>query len=427
MSKATVILGSQWGDEGKGKIVDLLAVEANAVCRFNGGNNAGHTVIANGVEYDFHILPTGIINESCLSLIGNGCVVHLPDMLKEIAKNEAKGLKNWHKRLVISERAHLVFDLHQEVDGLIEGQKGSGSLGTTKKGIGPTYASKATRNGIRLCDLVNDDFSIFEAKFRNLVQYNKNMYNSMSDINVEAELELYKSIREKIKCCVKDVTLILHEMFKDPSKKILIEGANATMLDIDFGTYPYVTSSSCSIGGVCTGLGIQPKNIGEVIGIVKAYTTRVGLGAFATELTNEIGEYLQRVGKEVGVTTGRKRRCGWLDLVVLKYSNMINGFTALAITKLDILDDLAELKVAVGYKYNGQKLDSYPADMKILEKVEVEYVTFEGWKTPIKDCKTFESLPENARKYVQFIQDFLQVPVKYIGVGKEREAIIVIN
>lgn len=418
MSKATIILGSQWGDEGKGKIVDLLATQADVVCRFNGGNNAGHTVIANGIEYDFHMLPTGIINENCTSIIGNGCVVHLPDMLKEIAKNEAKGLKDWQNRLYISDRAHLVFDLHQEIDGLVEGHKGKESLGTTKKGIGPTYSSKATRNGIRVCDLAYD-FSVFESKFRALVKYNKDMYMSLSDINIDQELERYKEIREKILPCVKDVAFFMHNVLKQESKNVIIEGANAAMLDIDFGTYPYVTSSNCTIGGVCSGLGVQPRHIGEVIAIVKAYTTRVGLGAFATELTDEIGEYLQTVGKEVGVTTGRKRRCGWLDLVVLQYTTMINGYTALAITKLDILDGLKEIKVAVAYKHNGKKLDSFPASMNVLENVEVEYVTFPGWMTSIGHCRTFDALPENAKKYLNFIEEFLKVPSKFfLGVLK---------
>lgn len=426
-SKATVILGSQWGDEGKGKVVDLLALSADAVCRFNGGNNAGHTVIANGIEYDFHILPTGIINEKCLSIIGNGCVIHLPDMLREIAKNEAKGLKGWRDRLLISDRAHLVFDLHQEIDGLVEGSKGKESLGTTKKGIGPTYSSKATRNGIRVCDLMNEDFGVFESKFRALVKYSHEMYHNLKEIDIQSQLDFYKSKREEIRPCVQDVSLVLYKLFHDANKKIIIEGANATMLDIDFGTYPYVTSSNCTIGGVCTGLGIQPRYIGEVIGIVKAYTTRVGAGAFASELTNEIGEYLQTVGKEVGVTTGRKRRCGWLDLVVLKYSNLINGYTSLAITKLDILDQLDEIKIAVAYKYKGQKLETYPANMNILENVEVEYITFPGWKKSISDSRTFESLPENAQKYLKFIEEYLNVPIKWIGVGKEREAIIEIK
>ncbi len=274
MSKATVVLGSQWGDEGKGKIVDLLAVKADVVCRFNGGNNAGHTVIANGIEYDFHLLPSGIMNETCISIIGSGCVIHLPDLLKEIAKNEVKGLKNWQDRLYISDRAHLVFDLHQEIDGLIEGHKGKDSLGTTKKGIGPTYSSKATRNGVRVCDLMLD-FEIFEDKFRSLVKYSKSMYSNLSDINVDAELERYKEIREKFRPCVKDTTYILNNIFKKPNQFIIVEGANAAMLDLDYGTYPYVTSSSCTIGGVCSGLGIQPSYINDVIAIVKAYTVKI--------------------------------------------------------------------------------------------------------------------------------------------------------
>lgn len=424
MSKVTVILGSQWGDEGKGKIVDLLATKADAVCRFNGGNNAGHTVIANGIEYDFHILPSGIINEKCLSLVGNGCVIHLPDMLKEIEKNEAKGLKDWQSRLLISDRAHLVFDLHQEIDGLVESHKGKDSLGTTKKGIGPTYSSKATRNGIRVCDLMYGDFTLFEEKFKALVLYNQKMYNNLKEVDIVAELERYKNIREKIRPCVKDTTLIINELVRQQSKNIIVEGANAAMLDIDFGTYPYVTSSTCTVGGVCNGLGIPTRFVGDVIAIVKAYTTRVGLGGFASELTNEIGNHLQTVGKEVGVTTGRKRRCGWLDLVVVKYSNMINGYSHLAITKLDVLDDLEEIKIATAYKHNGKRLDSFPANINVLEQVEVEYETFKGWKTSISKCRTFDSLPENAKIYLKFIENFLQVPIKFVGVGKEREAVI---
>ena len=238
MSKATVILGSQWGDEGKGKITDLLATKSDFVCRFNGGNNAGHTVIANGIEYDFHLLPSGIINEECISIIGNGCFIHLPDLLKEIAKNEAKGLTNWKDRLYISERAHLVFDLHQEIDRLVECQKGKDSLGTTKKGIGPAYASKGNRNGIRVTDLI--DFDIFETKFRVLVKCSKEMYSDLSNIDIDAELNRYKEIREQIKPCIKDTTFILHNALMQPNKNVLIEGANATMLDLDFGTYPYV-------------------------------------------------------------------------------------------------------------------------------------------------------------------------------------------
>lgn len=253
------------------------------------------------------------------------------------------------------------------------------------------------------------------------------MYSNLNDVDIEHELAVYREIREKITPCVHDATFFLYNMLRTDNKFVIIEGANAAMLDIDFGTYPYVTSSTCTIGGICSGLGLQPKFVGDVIAIVKAYTTRVGLGAFASELLNETGEYLQRVGKEVGVTTGRKRRCGWLDLVVVKYSNMINGYTALAITKLDVLDQLSELKIAVAYKYNGKILDSFPANMNVLEKVEVEYVSFEGWKQSISDCRNFESLPENAKKYIQFIETFLEVPVRFVGVGKERESVIEIK
>jgi len=297
------------------------------------------------------------------------------------------------------------------------------SLGTTKKGIGPTYSSKATRNGIRVCDL-NGDFSIFEAKFRGLVAYSKKMHATMSTVDVDSELARYKALVEIFRPCFKDTTVLLNKLLQEPGKLIIVEGANAAMLDIDFGTYPYVTSSSCTVGGVCTGLGIAPKYVGETIAIVKAYTTRVGLGAFATELTNDIGLYLQTTGKEVGVTTGRKRRCGWLDLVVLKYSNMLNGYTALAITKLDILDGLDQIKIGIEYKIDGVALESFPSSMNQLEKVEVEYATFPGWKTPIAAVRQFDQLPANCQSYLKYIEAFLGVPIKYIGVGKEREAVI---
>lgn len=407
----TIILGSQWGDEGKGKIVDLLATKADIVCRFNGGNNAGHTVLVNGVEYDFHLLPSGIINDQCVSVIGNGCVVHLPDLMKEIEKNVAKGLKDWQSRLLISDRAHLVFDLHQEIDGLIENKRGGNgdSLGTTKKGIGPTYSSKATRNGIRVCDLV-DNFEVFEKKFRNLINYTRDAFVNLREIDIDAELARYRDLAERIRPCVRDTVFFLNDQIRNTNKWIIAEGANAAMLDLDFGTYPYVTSSSTTVAGVCSGLGIPPQFIGEVIAIVKAYTTRVGLGGFASELTDEIGEYLQTTGKEWGVTTGRKRRCGWLDLVVVQYSHMINNYSCIALTKLDVLDQLKEIKIAISYSYKGKKLDSFPANMDVLDKVEVQYKTFSGWQKSINGCTKYEELPENAKKYIEFIEEFLKVP-----------------
>lgn len=420
-NRVTVVLGAQWGDEGKGKVVDLLALNSDVVCRCQGGNNAGHTVVVNGKEFDFHLLPSGIINQKCTSVIGNGVVIHLPGLFEELKKNELKGMEGWKDRLIISDRAHLVFDIHQQVDGLQEAEKGKNSLGTTKKGIGPTYSSKASRNGIRIGDLLGD-FSIFEEKFRTLTDNYKRMFPSL-EVDVDSELVRYRKYAEQIRPLVRDTVSYLHKEIRN-GKKVLVEGANAAMLDIDFGTYPYVTSSNCSIGGVCTGLGLPPSVIGDVLGVVKAYTTRVGDGPFPTELHDETGQLLQSRGHEVGVTTRRVRRCGWLDLVVVRYTALVNGYTSLCLTKLDILDTLKEIKIGVAYKSNGKKIDYFPSSMAELSKVEVEYVTVPGWACSIEDVREMDKLPEQARNYVKVIEDYLQIPVKYIGVGQGRESII---
>jgi len=290
-NKVTVVLGAQWGDEGKGKLVDLLATDVDVVCRCQGGNNAGHTVVVNGQEFDFHLLPSGIINAKCKSIIGNGVVVHLPGLFQEIEKNVEKGLADWNSRLVISDRAHLVFDFHQQVDGMQEAEKGHKSLGTTKKGIGPAYSSKANRSGIRVADLVGN-FDSFSAKFKDLVTSYQRTFPDLN-VNVDEELKRYQQYAEKVRPLVTDTVEFLDSQLRG-NKRVLVEGANAAMLDIDFGTYPFVTSSNCSIGGVCTGLGLPPKRIGDVYGVVKAYTTRVGDGPFPTEQLNEIGEFLQK-------------------------------------------------------------------------------------------------------------------------------------
>ncbi|BES98859.1 unnamed protein product [Nesidiocoris tenuis] len=417
----TVVLGAQWGDEGKGKMVDLLAAGADLVCRCQGGNNAGHTVVVEQQEYDFHLLPSGIINPKCKSIIGNGVVVHLPGLIEELKHNEVKGLVGWKDRLLISSRAHLVFDFHQQVDGLQELEKGSQSLGTTKKGIGPAYSSKASRSGIRIADLIGD-YAAFSARFIDLANQFKRIFPVL-EVNVEQELERYKNYSDWIRPMVVETVSYLHSALRE-KKKILVEGANAAMLDIDFGTYPYVTSSNCSIGGVCTGLGLPPSAIGEVIGVVKAYTTRVGDGPFPTELKNEIGDTLQTRGGEIGVTTKRKRRCGWLDIPLLEYTCLVNGYTSLCITKLDILDLFAEIKVAVAYKLNGKRIDYFPASASELEQVEVEYLTLPGWSEKTENCRTFDELPPNAKAFVLKVEELVNVKVKWIGVGKGRESII---
>ncbi|XP_009319538.1 PREDICTED: adenylosuccinate synthetase isozyme 2 [Pygoscelis adeliae] len=392
-----------------------------------GGNNAGHTVVVDSVEYDFHLLPSGIINPKVTAFIGNGVVIHLPGLFEEAEKNlkKGKGLEGWEKRLIISDRAHIVFDFHQAADGIQEQQRqeqAGKNLGTTKKGIGPVYSSKAARSGLRMCDLVSD-FDEFSERFKVLANQYKAIYPTL-EIDIEGELKKLKGCMEKIKPMVRDGVYFMYEALHGPPKKILVEGANAALLDIDFGTYPFVTSSNCTVGGVCTGLGMPPQNVGEVYGVVKAYTTRVGIGAFPTEQNNEIGELLQMRGKEFGVTTGRKRRCGWLDLVLLRYAYMINGFTALALTKLDILDVFPEIKVGVAYKLDGEIIPHFPANQEVLNKVEVQYETLPGWDTDISNARTFDELPVNAQNYVRFIEMELGVPVKWIGVGKSRESMI---
>uniref|UniRef100_A0A8C5NDB0 Adenylosuccinate synthetase n=1 Tax=Gouania willdenowi TaxID=441366 RepID=A0A8C5NDB0_GOUWI len=404
-NKVTVVLGAQWGDEGKGKVVDLLAQDADMVCRCQGGNNAGHTVVVDTVEYDFHLLPSGIINPKVTAFIGNGVVIHLPGLFEEAAKNERKGksLEGWEKRLIISDRAHIVFDFHQAVDGVQEQQRqeqAGKNLGTTKKGIGPVYSAKAERSGLRVCDLLAD-FTQFSERYKALAQQYKAMYPTL-EIDKDGELDKLKNYVAHIKPMVRDGVHYMYEALHGPPKKILVEGANAALLDIDFGTYPFVTSSNCTVGGVCTGLGMPPQNIGEVYGVVKAYTTRVGIGAFPSEQSNEIGELLQTRGKEVGVTTGRKRRCGWLDLVLIKYAHMINGFTLYLIS---------------------QKNAKHP-NQEVLQRVEVQYETLPGWNSDTSAARSFDELPENAQKYVRFIEEHLGVPVKWIGVGKSRESMI---
>eukprot|EP00730_Choanoeca_flexa_P018747 TRINITY_DN9134_c0_g2_i2.p1 TRINITY_DN9134_c0_g2~~TRINITY_DN9134_c0_g2_i2.p1 ORF type:complete len:435 (+),score=103.75 TRINITY_DN9134_c0_g2_i2:61-1365(+) len=423
-NRVSVVLGLQWGDEGKGKLVDILAEHADAVARFAGGNNAGHTVVVDGISYDFHLLPSGICHQSCQSIIGNGVVIHLPGFFKEVEGNMAKGphLADWTSRLKISDRAHIVLDLHQAVDGMKEDERGDDKIGTTKKGIGPTYSSKAIRHGLRICDLMGD-LKEFRARLEKVVAHYQRLFPKVT-FNVDAQMAEFEAFADKIRPMVTDTTVLTQQLLTD-GKKVLVEGANATMLDLDFGTYPYVTSSSCSIGGVCTGLGIPPQRVGDVYGVVKAYTTRVGDGAFPTEdTTPDVGEVLQTKGHEYGTTTGRKRRCGWLDLVVVKYACALNGVTSICLTKLDVLDTLPKIKIGVRYNCKGKALNSIPAAQSDLEACEVEYIELDGWQQSIEDVRSFEDLPVNAKLYVQKVEELVGIPVRWIGVGPDREAMI---
>jgi len=416
-----VVLGAQWGDEGKGKLVDILSQEYDVCARVAGGSNAGHTIVADGIKYKFHLLPSGILHPKVIGIVGNGVVIHLPSFLTELDGLAKSGI-NHDGRVFISDRAHIVFDFHQKVDGALETRLGRNKIGTTKKGIGPAYASKISRNGVRVGDLANWEY--FEQRFRALAEHHLRSYEGL-EIDVEQQLAYYKSIAPKILAMTCDTIQLTNQKYNE-GKKILVEGANATMLDIDFGTYPFVTSSNPSVGSVLTGLGVSPKKLGGIYGTVKAYCTRVGEGPFPTELNVLVGEgeHLATVGHEFGTTTGRPRRCGWLDLPQLKYSITINGYTSINLTKLDVLSGLKEIPLGVAYKQNGEYLDTMPACLRNLKDVQVEYEVMPGWDEDISLCRKFEDLPENCKKYVLRIEDIVGVPIRWIGVGPNRLDVI---
>ena len=405
---------------GKGKLVDLLSREFAITARSAGGHNAGHTIVVDGVTYDFHILPSGLVNPKTTNLVGSACVVSVPQFFHELGQLEKHGLQT-QDRIFISDRAHALFELHALVDGLEEVELGRGAVGTTKKGIGPSYQTKHGRSGLRIGEIFDKEH--MDTKLRTMATAYKKRYGDLLQYDVEAEIAKFNGYRERLAQYVVDQVPLIQSA-EENNTPILVEGANALMLDIDWGTYPMVTSSNTGIGGVFTGLGLSPFKIKEIIGVVKAYQSRVGGGPFPTEQQNEIGEKLQNVGREFGVTTGRKRRCGWLDLVLLKYSCAINHYTSFNFTKLDILDDFDELKVAVAYKYEGNELPSFPATISVLSKVEPVYKTFPGWKSPTTGVNTYQGLPPNARKYIEFVEGFTGVGVKWIGTGPAREAMI---
>jgi len=418
--KVDCVLGSQWGDEGKGKLVDILAENADIVCRFNGGANAGHTLVVDGKKFAFHLLPCGLLYPHAMNLIGNGCVVNIQGMFGEL-KNLDDGGIDYKGRLLVSNRAQLLFDFHKAVDGILEERRGDSNIGTTKKGIGPCYASKATRNGIRVGELL--DWDAFKTRYEALATFHEQAYDFKHD--KVAELEAIEALREQVLPMICDTVTYVNQQL-DSGKHVLAEGANACLLDLDYGTYPMVTSSPTSIGGICTGMGISTKKVGNVFGVVKAYTTRVGSGPFPTELKNDIGERIQSVGAEFGVTTGRKRRCGWLDVALLRYSHLINGYDSLNITKLDVLSGMDELKIGVEYTIDGKRLPrgAMPSILDDLAKVQVEYVTVPGWSEDISNISAYEDLPANAKAYVETVEDLLGLPVTWVGVGPSRNSML---
>jgi adenylosuccinate synthase len=421
-----VIVGTQWGDEGKGKIVDLLAEHVDFVVRFQGGNNAGHTMVVNGEQFISHLVPSGILQgKTCF--IGNGVVVDPEVLLQEIEKLTSKGIMISPSNLMISERAHVIMPYHKQVDLAREKMKGDKKIGTTGRGIGPAYEDKATRRGIRFVDLL--DWLSFEEKVRSILD-EKNFYlkHYMKSETVEPETVIasYKKYAENLAPYVTNISIVIDEAIKE-GKQVLFEGAQGTHLDIDHGTYPYVTSSSTVSGNACCGTGVGPRAISGVIGIVKAYTTRVGAGPFPTELFDYAGDRIQKKGVEFGATTGRKRRCGWLDTVIVGNAVMLNGLTGLVITKLDVLGGLSPLKICTGYEYKGKTMNYFPADLKVLEKCKPIYEEHPGWNEDISNIKTFEELPENARKYLKRIEDLTQTPIDIVSVGPGREQTIVLK
>ena len=413
----TVLVGSQWGDEGKGKIVDLLSENFEIVTRYQGGANAGHTVEIGNKQYILHLIPSGILRENVICVIGNGVVIDPTALLDEIALLEKNGIKV-DGRLFISHNAHLIMPYHKLLDSISE--KGDNKIGTTGRGIGPCYIDKFARKGIRIVDLLNK--KVLEEKIRkNLEEKNKllkKIYDNKG-LDVEEIIEQYLAFDKAIDKYIKDVPAFLNEAI-DSGKSVLLEGAQGALLDVDHGTYPYVTSSSPTSGGACTGTGIPPTKISNVIGIVKAYTTRVGNGPFPTELLNEDGEKLRKIGAEFGATTGRPRRCGWFDAMLVRYSAMINGIDSVAITKLDVLSDFDEIKVCTAYKLDSKLIKSYPTDVDRLSAVEPVYVSLPGWKSDISNCLSYNDLPEKTKNYLDFISEKSGIKIDIIGVGPKR-------
>lgn len=419
-----VIVGAQWGDEGKGKVVDLLSDEVDIVARYQGGANAGHTVVVDGKTYILHLIPSGILHPNVTCVIGNGVVLDPQALFDEIRFLESHGV-SVTGRLYISHNAHLIMPYHKIIDQLNE--QGAEKIGTTGRGIGPAYIDKFARVGIKIVDLLHRDTLVKKIKsnIENKNQLLRKIYN-VEQLNVDEIVDTYLHYDKLLDEFITDTAVYLNQALKD-GKTILAEGAQGAMLDVDFGTYPYVTSSNPTSGGACIGLGVPPTSISSVIGVVKAYTTRVGNGPFPTELENEIGEMLRRIGGEYGATTGRPRRCGWLDLFSLKHSVMINGIEELVVTKLDVLDQFDELKVCVGYEHDGKQLKSFPLDLCTLEQLNPTYEALPGWKTKIAGTKAFDNLPPNCKSYISFIEDYLGVPVKIISIGAMREETIFVG
>ena len=421
----TVVLGAQWGDEGKGKVTDFFASSADYVVRFQGGNNAGHTIVVGDEKLALSLTPSGVLSPDCVPVIGSGCVIDLGFLKEELEMLNSKNVST--KKLAISANAHVIMPYHKLLDELIEESLGDKKIGTTKKGIGPCYADKIQRSGIRIQDLLDDE--VFAEKVKINIEEKNQLLTKIYGRDALDPYEIineFKAYKEIINNHIKDTSLMISNAIKQ-DKNILFEGAQGTLLDIDHGTYPFVTSSNTSSANAAIGSGVGPLNLNKIVGVTKAYISRVGSGPFITEQKNDIGDYLIEKGAEFGVVTGRRRRCGWLDLISLKYSVRVNSLTELFITKLDVLSGLEEIKLGVGYKNGDEVITDYPYQQDVFYNAEPVYETFEGWSEDITSVKNFDALPENAKKYINAIEKFIEIPITFISVGPERNQNIVIN
>ncbi|MBE3552354.1 MAG: adenylosuccinate synthase [Kyrpidia tusciae] len=420
-----VVVGTQWGDEGKGKITDYLAQRAEVVARYQGGNNAGHTIYLDGQEYRLHLIPSGILYPDKLCVIGNGMVVDPAALVEEIRYLEQRGMSVSNLR--ISDRAHVVLPYHRRLDELEEQRRGNGRIGTTRKGIGPCYMDKAARVGIRMCDLLEPE--VFAEKLAdNLAQKNR-LFEKVYEVegfHLDEILDEYTAYAEILRPYITDTSVVLNRAM-DEGRDILFEGAQASMLDIDQGTYPYVTASNPVAGGVCIGAGVGPTKIDRAIGVVKAYSTRVGDGPFPTEMFDDVGREIRDRAGEYGTTTGRPRRIGWLDAVVVRHAHRVSGLDGLAVTRLDILSGLDELKICTGYRYRGQVLDEFPASLRVLSECEPIYETLPGWRENLDTVRSYEDLPEAAQGYVERIAELVDTPLSLISTGPNREQTIALG
>lgn len=421
-----VIVGTQWGDEGKGKVVDLLAEYANMVVRFQGGNNAGHTMVVNGEQFISHLIPSGILQKKTC-VIGNGVVVDPAVLIEEMDALAASGIDTGPDALMISQKAHVIMPYHQAVDHARERFKGDKKIGTTGRGIGPAYEDKATRRGIRFVDLIDPE--TFREKVITILDeknfYLKN-YLSAETLDADPIIDRYTAFAQRLAPHVTNISVAVNGAVKSGTN-VLFEGAQGTHLDIDHGTYPFVTSSNTIAGSACCGTGIGPTDIGGVVGIAKAYTTRVGAGPFPTELFDAVGDAIQQKGAEFGATTGRRRRCGWLDAVVLKNAARLNGLTGIAVTKLDVLGGLDELKICTAYRYRGETLEEFPANLKVLAECEPIYETLPGWSEDISSVRQKAGLPDTTVNYLNRIEELTATPIDIVSVGPGREQTIVLN